>query len=511
MAVVRDAEVEMLDSCSGKRRAGLRPILPDAIPAAAGTFAAPARRVVLVLGTLLIVSCNDDPYDVVNLTGTLGMTVTTAGVDVDADGYELRVNNRTPMTVLVNGSFSTPLPAGHHFVELRGVAGNCAVNGGNSRNVTITPGETVQVTFAVTCIALATLHVTTVTTGVDPDPDGYRLHSLGPDPVDRGTIGTAGRVMIRGLVPRGYVLELRDVAANCDVAGGHSSAVEATSGDTVAVAFHVACAAVTRLVYASWQDGGHHIYVINSNGASATRLTRTGTNTDPAWSPDGSSIAFTRDGDIYVMDADGSNVRRLTTDAEQDYQPAWSADGSRIAFVRERTRTSDLYVMNADGSNERPLTSLFTSVNREPAWSPDGRKIAFSSDREGLSIYVMNADGTGVVRLTTGGRDESPAWSPDGTRIAFTRDECRRYPCLPAIHVMDADGSGVRWVATGRQAAWSADGSRIAYAAVLCGEPWYCGDQTERIRIVHADGDEVGPTVVDLTRGMHDSRPDWRR
>jgi len=128
-------------------------------------------------------------------------------------------------------------------------------------------------------------------------------------------------------------------------------------------------------------------------------------------------IAFTsdRDGDsnIYVMDADGGNVRQLTDDPKQDVDPAWSPDGTRIAFDSDRDGDDDIYVMGADGGNVQQLTDD-PPWDWDPAWSPDGTRIAFNSDRDGdWDIYVMDADGGNVLQLTDDpGRDWAPAWSP---------------------------------------------------------------------------------------------------
>ncbi len=204
----------------------------------------------------------------------------------------------------------------------------------------------------------------------------------------------------------------------------------------------------------------------------------------PAWSPDGSSIAFTsdRDGrvDIYVMNADGSGVRRLTNDAAWSLIPAWSPDGSRIAFTSVRGDSLEILVMRANGSGVTRLTGGSEWNDASPAWSPDGSRIAFASDRDTydfdpdtfdpFQIHVMNADGSGVTRLTHNAEwdDGFPAWSPDGSRIAFASDRADGFNYQ--VHVMNADGSGVTrltggsgWEATAP--AWSPDGSRIAFSA----------------------------------------------
>src|SRR5438270_323940 len=138
----------------------------------------------------------------------------------------------------------------------------------------------------------------------------------------------------------------------------------------------------------------------------------------PAWSPDGSKIAFTRyganDSDIYVMHADGSGIVQLTNTPGNDDQPAWSPDGSKIAFSSTRDGNHEIYVMNAtDGSGLVRLTND-ALWDDHPAWSPDGSKIAFSKYS---AIYVMNAtDGSGLVRLTTGWADDPGSREGGGSR-----------------------------------------------------------------------------------------------
>jgi Tol biopolymer transport system component len=156
---------------------------------------------------------------------------------------------------------------------------------------------------------------------------------------------------------------------------------------------------------------------------------------NPRWSPDGRSIAFegTRDGndEIYVMNADGSNVRRLTKDPAVEGSPVWSSDGRKIAFESSRRFDAlEIWVMNADGSDQhnlhkpRPVRGVPPGLfyfETFPDWSPDGRHIAYASDYGGdYEIYVSRADGNHVRQLTRGrGASYQPRWSTDGHRIAF--------------------------------------------------------------------------------------------
>jgi TolB protein len=141
---------------------------------------------------------------------------------------------------------------------------------------------------------------------------------------------------------------------------------------------------------------------------------------DPAVSPDGRTMAFTAlpsggiRPDIYLMDADGSDLRQFTPEVP-DEAPAWSPDGERLALHRFTDNGYDLFVINADGSDQVQVTSD-PANEADPAWSPDGERIAFESNREGgptSDIFVMFADGSGVLRLTHHpGDEEDPEWVP---------------------------------------------------------------------------------------------------
>ena len=214
----------------------------------------------------------------------------------------------------------------------------------------------------------------------------------------------------------------------------------------------------SRIAFGSDRDGNNEIYVMNADGSNVRRLTHTPDEEQtPNWSPDGKQIVFaatTATGGaagIDVVNADGTNTRRL---AHWEYvyviRPVWSPDGGRIAFSSgvqfpDGEWESDIYVMDADGSDVQRLTQ-HAGVNYQASWSPNGEQLVFDSTRDGnYEIYVMDADGSNVTRLTQNETvDARPDWSSDGTKIAF---HSRRSHPPPArgveVYVMDADGSNV--------------------------------------------------------------------
>ncbi len=253
-----------------------------------------------------------------------------------------------------------------------------------------------------------------------------------------------------------------------------------------------------RIAFVSYRDSEYEntgdwvpeIYILNIDGSNPVRLTNNDINEGSiSWSPDGEKFVFTADWDkvryenplinwkgveIGVMDADGSNLIRLTTNAFRDDSPAWSPDGSKIVFASDRdgygnkkvfpldgdsgnsnsvnlpkgpdyrsyvdlVGDREIYVMELDGGNVVRLTNDNWS-NSMPAWSPDGKKIAFVSERDEIAIIcLMNADGSNETCLQNSDvfkHAHSPAWSPDGSKIVFSTNG----NAVKEIYVMNANG-----------------------------------------------------------------------
>lgn len=207
-----------------------------------------------------------------------------------------------------------------------------------------------------------------------------------------------------------------------------------------------------RIAFVSRRDGNLEIYVMNADGSDQTRLTNTPEwEFNPRWSPDGTRIIFSRMikpglHDLFVMNVDGSEITRLTDtpDADEEY-PDFSPDGQKIVFSRFGDGTGGIYIMDADGSNIR---LLLAGPLHFPRWSPDGNYIAFDGEPGGckFEIYVMKADGTDVRQVTEhpkgcGGMNKSPSWSPDGKQLVYYSD-LRFEGSTFDIFVINVDGSG---------------------------------------------------------------------
>jgi Tol biopolymer transport system component len=196
-------------------------------------------------------------------------------------------------------------------------------------------------------------------------------------------------------------------------------------------------------------DGPRAIWVMDADGANAVRIAEADNVSQPAWSPDAQWILYTAQIDntsaIHLVRPDGSGDRILhqipAPGTKAIFSAAFSPDGIRILFDQGTDSGFDVYVMEADGSDVRPIT--YTGQDYDPAWSPDGTRIAFTRQGSGAQsdIYVMDADGSNVVPLTRGGEGETdlyPTWSPDGTKIAYLAGKNGGPGDLV---VMNADGS----------------------------------------------------------------------
>ncbi|HYF25186.1 MAG TPA: hypothetical protein VD931_05560 [Baekduia sp.] len=266
-----------------------------------------------------------------------------------------------------------------------------------------------------------------------------------------------------------------------------------------------------RVAFSSEGD----LWTVAADGTGLARLTMTADDeAQAAFSPDGTRIAFRRRPEpgapyqVHVMAADGSDVRRVGVSAFHDTQPAWTPDGARIVFRRSTPGAGDgdVWSMRADGTDARQLVATPEADERYPVVSPDGTRLAFTSDRAGqYEVYVSAADGAGPVRLTHDpGYDSAPSWSPDGGRIAFERGAALDADTTKDIWVMAADGAGqtrlTETAGVDEGPAFSPDGTQIAFTSGRDG-------QYEVYRMA-ADGS--GQARVVAREATREESPDWQ-
>lgn len=227
------------------------------------------------------------------------------------------------------------------------------------------------------------------------------------------------------------------------------------------------------IAFTSERDGNMEVYIMNADGSDQRRLTAKGGNDAwTTWSPDGTLIAYhSVRGSGSVLNslslADNSVQRWSIPLSGKFWEPAWSHDGKWLAFSNQATgNNSDIYILSVDGEDLIQLTNT-DGIDGGPFWSPDDRQIAFYSDRDGnFEMYLMDADGSDQRRLTDNpAEDLVTSWSPDGARLAFFSNRDGNYE----LYTVNADGSDlVRLTNTSadeREPAWSPDGTRIAFVS----------------------------------------------
>ncbi len=259
-----------------------------------------------------------------------------------------------------------------------------------------------------------------------------------------------------------------------------------------------------KILFTSNRDSWNDVFIMNADGSDQRRLTTKGHSYGGALSKDGTKLVYdsasnpdANSFEIYVMNSDGTDAKRLTGNNSQDVYPTWSPDGNRIAFFSNRGGDWSIWTMNQDGGDLNELVRGSNEPASPVAWSPNGTIAWVRTD---LTIAAVNADGKGQRRLI-GQYSAFPAWSPDGGKIAFSKYE--RAGGVFQIWVANADGSGAVMLTSRGQnfwPSWSPDGSRITFASYRDGN-W-------EVYSMNSDGSNQ----VNLTKALGDDKdPHWSR
>ena len=478
----------------------------------------------LLLACLVSPSCSTEttpmePNEPLPTSGSLELTIQETGPRPDADGYDVSITLATQVGPVVRtlplggGSLLfSDLPLGTHVLRIAGLAPQCSVTGNHPRAFTIEAGATAHVALGVFCPGPGTILVSTVTSGRDVPMAGYEVSITGDFAMESPIGKTDSLVVGEEELPAGAVwfVELTGVPDNCWT-DRPPQAVRNLRGATVRIEYAVVC--IPRASRIAYEFVGG-IYL--TRGANEANLSAGAAAPlrGPSLSPDRSRVVFSTPGDpfdalpsLVLVDAEGTRTSWIPSDGPliSVGSQAWSPDGARIVFWKQSAGSSDIYIVNADGSGEVRLT--FAGWNTHPAWSPDGASIAFcrvTGDplENTADLYRMSAsDGSGLIKVADSGCD--PAWSPDGSKIAFTYDS--PLELAPDVAVIDADGSGftrlhpvpTSLALPSRSPSWSPDGSLIAYTGGTAGN---------RIWIVEFDDGSFGEAFP----FRFGSAPSWR-
>jgi len=261
---------------------------------------------------------------------------------------------------------------------------------------------------------------------------------------------------------------------------------------------------LTQIAFASNRSGNWEIWLMDWDGANQRRITNHGAlSILPSWSPDNERMVYTSfargTSDMYIINRRGGGRVRVNSGLGLNTSATFSPISNDIAFVGSVNGNPDIYIIKDDGSDRRRLTTT-GSVESTPEWSPNGRQLSFTSGRSGSpQIYVMDAEGTNVRRISFDGQwNDDATWSPDGEKIAYTSRVNGRFQ-IRIANLITNESRIVAGEGSNEQPTWSPDGQWIAFQSNRSGR-W----QVYRMRV---DGSDL----LQLTFDAENKEPDWSK
>ena len=419
--------------------------------------------------------------------GELLVSIVSTGQAIDPDGYLVHIDGGPGVRVASTGVRTFELSPGQHTISLGDVSSTCILLSPTWVKF-ISAGRQAVLELRIECPAPGAVVVTTATSGIDQDPDGYLVMVNGGVPQE---IGSDGVLRIEAVRAGNAVIELRGVAGNCTVEGARSRTVTVTEVGTTEALIDISCRhrtdypAGVYLVVTRRRDYSSDLdlFLLTADGRELEQLTdHPDDDFAPSFSPAGDRIAFLR---AERGRPDPAHIRVLNLATAQEtalpqqtyYRVGWSPDGNRIAI----NRLGNLVIVTWDGFTS---TNLSMSIDGEAHWSPDGGRIAFTQGSQTeRNVYLVDADGSNLRQVSTGGHREAGPWSPSGDRLLIRVSgpvQCA-FMGWPSCYYVPLDLATLDPVTGAEQSivtvfdeydpAWTPTGDEIVFLAWDAGQP----------------------------------------